>query len=68
MSIDNHCRHRGSDERDAQLLLKVEGVSGEGDVVIGGEERDQAEGKAANGFRQPQPVETQWAKTQRAKN
>ena len=49
------------------MLLKVEGVSGEGDVVIGGEERDQTEGKAANGFRQPQPVETQWAKTQRAK-
>jgi hypothetical protein len=69
LSIDNHCRHRGSDEGDSPLLLEVEGAAaGEGDVVIGGKKSDQAEGKAANGFRQPQPVETQWAKTQRAKN
>jgi hypothetical protein len=44
LSIDNHCRHRGNDENDPPLLLELEAVAGEGDVVIGGEQGDQAEG------------------------
>jgi hypothetical protein len=48
LSIDNHCRHRGSDENDSPLLRDGEVVPGEGDVVIGGERSDQADGKAAD--------------------
>ena len=33
-------------------------ASGEGDVVIGGEESDQAEGKAADGLGETKPVKT----------
>jgi hypothetical protein len=43
LSIDKNNRHRGSDEGDAPLLLEVEGAPGEGDVVIGREEGNQAE-------------------------
>jgi hypothetical protein len=31
-----NCRQRGSDERDAPLLLELQGAAGKGDVVIGG--------------------------------
>ena len=48
MSIDNNDRHRGSDEGDAPLLGDGDVVPGEGDVVIGGEKSDQADGKAAD--------------------
>jgi hypothetical protein len=41
------------------LLLEVEGAPGEGDVVIGGKEGDQAESKATNGLDLAQPVKTQ---------
>jgi hypothetical protein len=29
LSIDNHCRQRGNDERDAPLLLELEGDAAE---------------------------------------
>jgi len=59
LSIDKNNRHRGSDEGDAPLLLEVEGAPGEGDVVIGREEGNQAEREATNGLDQSQPVNTQ---------
>jgi hypothetical protein len=55
--FDNHCRHRGSDEGDAPLLVELEGAPAEGDVVIGGKKSDQAEGEATDGLRQPQAIE-----------
>ena len=59
MSIDNHCRQRGNDERDAPLLLELEGAAGEGDVVIGGEQGDQAEGDAAEHLEHTQAIQAQ---------
>ena len=41
------------------LLLEVEAAPGEGDVVIGREEGDQAEREATNGLDQCQLVNTQ---------
>jgi len=43
LSIDKNCRHRGSDEKGSPLLWELEACGGEGDVVIGGEQGDQAE-------------------------
>jgi len=42
LRIDNHCRHRGSDEGDAPLLLEADTAAEGGDVVIGGKECHQA--------------------------
>jgi hypothetical protein len=36
-SIDKYCRHRGSDEGDAPLLLEADAAAEDGDVVIGRE-------------------------------
>jgi hypothetical protein len=47
LRVDNHCRHRGSDEGDAPLLLEADVVTGDGDVVIGGIQGDQAEDQTA---------------------
>jgi hypothetical protein len=47
LSIDNNCRQRGSDERDSPLLLERDTAAEDGDVVIGGEESDQAEHETA---------------------
>jgi hypothetical protein len=44
------------------LLLEREGASGDGDVVIGGKESDQAEGNAATGLGEPEVVETEEVK------
>jgi hypothetical protein len=52
-------RHRGNDEGDAPLLRDGEGASADGDVVIGGEQGDQAEGKAADCLGETEPVETE---------
>jgi hypothetical protein len=38
------------------LLLELEGAAGEGDVVIGGEQGDQAEHKAAQGLSEAKAV------------
>ncbi len=56
---DKNCRHLGSDARDSPLLLEVDGVTGEGDVVIEGEQGDQAEGKAADGLKASEPIKAQ---------
>ena len=56
LSIDNHERHGGSDPGDAPLLLEVDAASAEGDVVIGGEQRNQADGDAAQGLEEPEAI------------
>ena len=50
LSIRNNERKGDSDEPDAPLLLEWELAVGEGDVVIRGEERDQANNTANDGF------------------
>jgi hypothetical protein len=47
LSIDNHCRHRGSDE---------------GDGVRGGEQSDQADGKAADRLGGTKAIQPEGAK------
>jgi hypothetical protein len=42
LRVDKNCRHRGSDEGDAPLLLEADAAAEGGDVVIGGKECDQA--------------------------
>jgi hypothetical protein len=58
LSIDNHCRHRGNDENDPPLLLELEAAAGDADVVIGGEQGDQADGKPAEGLSGAEAVES----------
>jgi hypothetical protein len=60
LSIDNHERQRGSDEPDALLLLEVDGAANGGDVVIGGEERNQGDQGAGGGFQQTLAIEAKW--------
>jgi hypothetical protein len=43
-------------------LLESDGAAEEGDVVIGGEQGDQAEGDAANHLEHTQAIETQPAR------
>jgi len=57
LSIDKNQRQRGSDEPDAPLLLEGEGAAGEGDVVIGGEQRNQGDHGAGGGFQQALAIE-----------
>jgi hypothetical protein len=57
LSIDKNDRHRGSDERDAPFLGEGEGAPGDGEVVIGGEEGDQAKSEATGGLGETEPVE-----------
>ena len=59
MSICKNKRQRGSDEPHAPLLLELEGTTGEGDVVIGGEEGDQGDHGAAGGFQQALAIQSQ---------
>jgi hypothetical protein len=66
-SIDKNDRHRGSDEGDAPLLWDGDVAPGEGEVVIGGEKGDQAEGKATDGLGETQLVESESAKSESAK-
>ena len=56
-SIDNNNRHRGSDEGDSPLLGELEGAAGEGEVVIGGEQRDQAKDEASEGLGDAEAIE-----------
>jgi hypothetical protein len=58
LSIDKNERHRGKDERDSPLPLELEGVAEEGELVIGGKERDQAEDEATAGLGEPRAVES----------
>ncbi len=41
------------------MLLEVEGAAGEGDVVIGREERNQPEGDAAKHLKHTQAIKAQ---------
>ena len=50
LSIRKNERKGDNDEPDAPLLLERKLALGEGDVVIGGEERDQANNIADDGF------------------
>ena len=59
LSIRKNERKGESDEPDAPLLLEREPAVGEGDLVIGGEERDQANNSANKGFQQGFAVEPQ---------
>jgi hypothetical protein len=59
LSIDKNCRHRGKDENDAPLLLEEDGGAGEGDVVIGREQGDQAEGQSSDGLGEAEAVKTE---------
>jgi hypothetical protein len=61
---DKNCRHRGSDERDAPLLLDRETPAGDGDVVIGGEQGNQTEDKAADGLDEAEMVKIKQVKTE----
>ena len=58
-SVDKNCRHRGSDARDSPLLLEADAVAGEGDVVIGRKQGDQAENETINGLGETEAVETE---------
>ena len=57
LSIRKNERKGDNDEPDAPLLLEWELAVGEGDVVIGGEKRDQANNTANNGFQNCLAVE-----------
>jgi hypothetical protein len=57
LSIRKNERKGESDEPDAPLLMELE--VGEVDVVIGGEERDQANNSANKGFQQGFVIEPQ---------
>jgi hypothetical protein len=59
LSIRKNERKGESDEPDAPLLGQGELAVGEVDVVIGGEERNQANNSANNGFQQGFAVEPQ---------
>jgi hypothetical protein len=50
LRVDSHCRHRGSDEGDAPLLLEADAAAEGGDVVIGGKESDQAKDHSPAGL------------------
>ena len=58
LRVDNHCRHRGSDEGDAPLLLEADVVTGDGDVVIGGKESDQAEDQTTADLEDTEVIQT----------
>ena len=58
---DKNDRHRGSDEGDAPLLGDGDVAPGEGEVVIGGKQGNQAKGKATDGQGETDPVETETA-------
>ncbi len=57
LRVDKNCRHGGSNERDSPLLLELDACAGEGDVVIGGKQGDQAEQQATDGLQPAEPIE-----------
>jgi hypothetical protein len=58
LRIDNHCRHRGSDEGDAPLLLEADTAAEGGDVVIRGKECDQAKDHPPTGLDGTEVIQT----------
>jgi hypothetical protein len=65
LSIRKNERKGDNDEPDAPLLLERELAVGEGDVVIGREERDQANNTANDGFQDCLAVKPQLPQGQR---
>jgi hypothetical protein len=59
LSIDKNCRHRGKDEKDSPLLLELEADAEGGDVVIGGEQGDQAEDETPDRLGGAEAIETE---------
>ena len=57
LRVDKNCRHGGSDEKGSPLLLERDACAGEGDVVIGGEQSDQAEQQTTDGLEPAEPIE-----------
>ena len=49
------------------MLLEGDVAAGEGDVVIGGKQGDQAKGEATNGLGETEPIETEPVKSEPAK-
>jgi hypothetical protein len=62
LSIDKNERKRESDEPDAPLLLHGDDASKEGDVVIGGEQRNQSNHNAGDGLKHSRRIDraTAW--------
>ncbi len=58
-ALDKNCRQRGSDERDPPLLLERDAAADDGDVVIGGNESDQAEGDTAEHLEYTETIKAQ---------
>ena len=46
------------------MLRELEGAAGDGDVVIGGKESEQAQDQAADGLRETEAVETKPVETE----
>jgi hypothetical protein len=59
LSIDKNERKGDSDEPDAPLLLDRELAMGEGDVVIGRKQSNQANNGSNDGFQQGFAIEPQ---------
>jgi hypothetical protein len=59
IGYDNNCRQRGSDENDSPLLLERDGAAEDADMVIGGEQGNQAEGDAAEHMEHAEAIEAQ---------
>jgi hypothetical protein len=68
LSIDKNDRHRGSDEGNTPLLGNGDAAPDDREVVIGGEEGDQAKSEATNGLGETEPIETEPAKSEPAKS
>jgi len=67
LSIDKNDRHRGSDEGNTPLLGDGDIAPGDGEVVIGGEEGDQAKSQATDGLGEAEPIETEPVESEPAK-
>jgi hypothetical protein len=64
LSIDKNDRHRGSEEGNTPLLGDGDVAPDDEEVVIGGEEGDQAKSEATDGLGETEPVETKPAETE----
>ena len=57
LSIDKNERHGGSDAGDSPLLWNWEASAGDCDVVIGGEQRDEANDEVRDGLKPAEPIQ-----------
>jgi hypothetical protein len=58
LSIESNERHRGSDAGDSPLLGDGDGVTEEGEVVIGGEEGNQTQHRTAQRLCDAETIQT----------